>query len=463
MQCYKKGKLSYMNNDKQFFKNFAILTFSIALQNLITYSVNLTDNMMLGAYSENALSGAALANQIQFFLQMLIAGIGEGIVILGVQYWGRKRLEPIKKIIVVGLWISMLGSGILFVIVICFPSQVLGLLTSDVEVINEGVKFLRIICFTYMIFAITYTLIASLRSVGVVKIGYIIPIFTLIINASLNYCLIYGNFGMPALGVQGSAIATLVSRIVELIIVLLFLKFHDHKFNLCLKEVIKVDFSYFKDYFHVAMPVIISNSLWGFALGVQTAILGHMGTEAISANSIAMILFQMTSVVSYGAASAAGMMTGKAVGEGDLEKIKRNTQTFQLLFIFIGIFTGLTIFLLRDFIIQFYTISDVSKALTKQFMTILAITSVGTSYQMATLTGIVRGGGDTKFPLINDMIFMWLIVIPSSALSAFYFHFTPIIVFACLKSDQILKCFVAVIKVNQYNWINQVIKIIQPG
>lgn len=445
-----------MNKDKQFFKIFAILTFSIALQNLIAYSVSLTDNLMVGAYSQNALAGTAIANQIQFLLQMLITGIGEGIVVLGSQYWGKRKIQPIKKVIAVGFWVSIVSSGILFLIISCFPNQVLRLFTSDVGVIREGVRFLHIICFTYVIFAITYTLLASLRSIGIVKIGYIISISTFIINAFLNYCLIFGNLGMPALGVQGSAISTLVARIVELIIVVLFLKFREHKLNLHLKEIINVDFSYFKDYFHVGFPIIMSSALWGIALAVQTSILGHMGSEAISANSIATILFQIISVVSYGSASTSGIITGRTVGEGDLDKIKGNTKTFQWIFLFIGICTGLTIFLFRDIMLQFYTISYVSKALTKQFITVLAFTSIGTSYQMASLTGIVRGGGDTKFVLINDMIFMWLIVLPSAAISAFYFHFSPIVVFACLKSDQILKCLVAFIKVNRYHWIKQV-------
>jgi len=445
-----------MNTNRQFLKTFIVLTCSIALQNLIAYSVNLTDNLMLGAYSEHALSGVALANQIQFFLQMMIMGIGEGIVILGAQYWGQKKLEPIKKIITVGFWVSIVASGLLFVIVFSFPDQILGLLTADTKVIHEGVEFLKIICFTYMIFGITYTLIPSLRSIGIVHIGYIISLSTLIINASLNYCLIYGHFGMPALGVKGSAIATLISRTVELMIVIFFLKFREHTLCLSLKEFMKVDFSYFKDYFRVALPIITTNSLWGVALGVQAGILGHMGAEAIAANSIATILFQITSVVAYGSASASAIMTGKTVGEGQLDKIKGNTQTFQWLFLFIGLCTGLMLFLLRDIIIQFYTIANLSKVLTQQFITVLAITSIGTSYQMAVLTGIVRGGGDTKFVLINDLIFMWLIVIPSAALSAFYFSFPPIIVFACLKSDQILKCLVAFIKVNRYSWIKQI-------
>ena len=192
----------------------------------------------------------------------------------------------------------------------------MGLLTNDAAVIAEGVKYLQIICFTYLMFTVTNILTASLRSVGIVKIGYIISASTLILNMILNSCLIYGNFGFPELGIRGAAVATLCSRTVELLIVIWYLKYKEHSLNLTLKKLVFIDRSYIRDYKRTALPVLTSQAQWGLAQMAQTGVLGHLGAPAIAANSIATIVFQIITVVVYGSASASGIMIGWTIGEG---------------------------------------------------------------------------------------------------------------------------------------------------
>lgn len=239
-----------------------VLALSLALQNLLTYGVNLMDTMMLGRYSQDAMGGVSLCNQVQFLLQMLVVGAGEGAVVMGSQYWGKNKLEPIPHIIGVALRFGGSLAVLMFGIVLFFPHQLLSLLSNSPTVIAEGEKYFQIICFTYIIFTITNILVASLRSIGVVKIGYMISGSTLIINVCLNYCLIYGHFGCPELGVRGAAIATLVSRCVELLIVIYYLKFKEHKLNLSLRKLVHIDTSYVQDYMHVSLPVLINQALW---------------------------------------------------------------------------------------------------------------------------------------------------------------------------------------------------------
>lgn len=445
-----------MVKGKNFYKIFFVLMASIALQNLLSYSVNMADNIMLGRYSEVAMSGVSLCNQIQFFLQMLVDGVGIGVVVLGSQYWGKKQIEPITHIIGVALRFGIGISGVLFILVLVFPKNILQLLTNDQAVLKEGVAYIQIICFTYVIFATTNMLVASLRSIGVVKIGYIISASTLCINIILNSILIYGKFGFPELGARGAAIATLVSRGVEFIIVILYLKYKENQLNLSVRKLIMVDISFKNDYMQVAFPVLVTQALWGIAQMVQTAILGHMGAVAIAANSVAITVVQIVTVVIYGAAGAASIITGKTVGEGNLHAIKENTKTFQVLFITLGLLTSIIIFLVREPVMTLYAISEEAKMLATQFMLVLSLTTLGTSYQMCCDIGIIRGGGDTKFPMYNNNFFMWIIVIPSAFISAFVFNFSPVIVFICLKADQILKCPVIGWRVNSYRWIKKV-------
>lgn len=451
--------MSRMLHDKAFYRTFVILTLSLALQNLLTYSVNLADNIMLGRFSQDALSGASLCNQLQFFLQMLVQGVGEGVVVLGARYWGKKDLKPIPDIIGAGLRFGVSIAAVLFVLAVLFPTQIIRLMTSDPVIMEQAVQYLQIICFTYVIFALTNMLTASLRSIGIVKIGYIISASTLCINICLNYVLIYGHFGAPALGVRGAAIATLVSRTVELLIVIWFLKFREHTLHLNWRKLLFIDTSYIKDYIHVSLPMLVTQTMWGASSIIQTAILGNMENAAmvVPANSISVLVFQILSVVGYGAASAAAIMTGRTLGEGHKERIDQTAFTFQIMFCIIGVFTGLIILLSRGPVLQIYnTLSPEAAELTRQFITVLAITSVGTCYQMAADCGILRAGGDTKFAMWNNLVFVWLICLPCAALSAFVFHFSPVVVFFCLKMEQLGKCPVIFLRVRSKKWIKQI-------
>ena len=428
-------RVALFTKDKDFYKRLFSLIIVIALQNLVVFSVNLADNVMLGGYSEAGLSGVALVNQIQFLLQMLVMGTAEGIVVLSARSWGRRDIASIRLVTAIGMLLALIVAAFMFLAVQIFPFQALGFFSNDAPVIAEGVKYLRIVSFTYPFFAMSSILLAMLRSVETVKVGFMVSVSTLIINVCLNYTLIYGHFGAPQLGVQGAAIATLTSRIVEFFIIVIFL-------------------AMFLLYLKVGAPVIGSNAVWGVAQAFQTSILGHMGAASIAANSIASTVFQIVSVICYGSASATSIVIGKTIGEGNSHKVKEYAITLEILYLIIGALSGLSLFLLKDVVISFYgSISPEAYQLAIQFMTVLSVTIVGTAYQMPCLTGIVRSGGDTKFVLINDSIFMWLIVLPASFLAAFVFHFPPVVVFACLKSDQILKCFVAIPKVNRFKWI----------
>lgn len=451
--------MNRMLREKSFYKTFAILTLSLALQNLLTYSVNMADNIMLGRFSQDALSGASLCNQLQFFLQMLVQGVGEGVVVLGARYWGKKDLKHIPHIIGAGLRFGVAIAVLMFLAALFFPEQIIRMMSNDEAIVEQGVQYLQIICFTYVLFALTNMLTASLRTIGIVKIGYMISASTLCINICLNYVLIYGHFGAPALGVRGAAIATLVSRAVELLIVIWYLKFREHTLNLNWRKLLFIDTSYIKDYIHVSLPVLVTQALWGFSSIVQTAVLGNMDNSAmvVPANSISVLVFQILSVVGYGAASAAAILTGRTLGEGKKDRIDQTAFTFQVLFCIIGVFTGLIIFFSRGPVMMIYdTLTPEAADLTQQFITVLAITSVGTCYQMAADSGILRAGGDTRFAMWNNMVFTWLICLPCAILSAFVFHFPPVVVFFCLKMDQLGKCPVIFLRVRSKKWIKQI-------
>ncbi len=447
-----------MIKKKTFYKSFMILALSLALQNLLTYGVNMMDTLMLGRYSQNAMGGVSLCNQIQFLLQMLVVGAGEGAVVMGSQYWGRKKLEPIPHIIGVALRFGGALAVLLFILVFGWPNQILSLLSNDPAVIAEGAKYFSIIRYTYVIFTITNILVASLRSIGVVRIGYMISGSTLVINVCLNYLLIYGNLGFPEMGVRGAACATLIARCVELIIVIWFLKYRENVLNLNLRKLLHIDTSYVHDYMKVSLPVLINQALWGVAQMVQTGILGHLGGDVTAANAISVQVYQVLSVVCYGAASAAGIVVGRTIGEDNEKKLHPLVTTLQVLFISIGLCSGLAIFLLRGPILAAFggTLTENAYRLSRQFMLVLAITTVGTSYQMACDNGIIRGGGDTAFSAKMNLVSMWCIIVPFSAMAAFWWKCPPVAVFFLLKWDQLYKAIPVGIRLHSWKWVKKV-------
>lgn len=442
--------------DKYFYKTFFSMAMVIILQNLLTYSVNLADNIMLGKYSEVAMSGVSLANQVQFLLQMFAMGAANGMGVLASQYWGKKDTNPIKKIFASATLFGLVFSAVLGCLVILAPEKVLGLLTYKQGVIAEGSKYIVIMGFTYCIYTMTQLFLGALRSVETVKIGFVINSVSLVVNISLNYMLIFGKFGCPELGVEGAAWATLAARYVEFIIVAFYVFRLDKKIKLRVRDIFVYNKIFIKDYIKAGLPLIGSSVSWGIAMAIQTAILGNIDSPAVlGANSIATTIYQVVSVLYTSSSSAASVIIGKTVGEHDIPRVKKYAKKLQVIFLISGVVSGLLMFLCCDMIIALYNVADATAELSRTFIYILSVTIIGSCYEAPSLCGIVSGGGDTKFVLYNDIIFMWCIVLPLSALSAFVWHLPIPVTFFFLKSDQILKCFVAVVKVNRFKWIKQ--------
>lgn len=439
--------------DKYFYKTFFSLFFVVALQNIIVFSVNLADSIMLGSYSEIAMSGVSLANQIQFLLQMFVNGAANGLVVISSQYWGKKHIEPIKKVFSAAFWAGVLMSLILMITVLISPEGILGILSDEKEIVLEGARYIKLMAFSYVIFAVTNILIALMRSVEAVRIGFYTSVLALILNISLNYCLIFGRFGFPEMGVEGAAVATIASRAAEFIAVTVYVFVIDKRLRLKLRDIFALERTYINDYIKAGLPLIGSGGSWGIAMTVQTAIIGRLGAAAIGANAVAAPVFQVVSVLYTSSANASSVLIGKTVGENDIPRVKKYSKKLQIMYLVIGALSSISLLLLRDVIISFYDVTEETAALSAVFINILSVTVIGSAYEAPCLCGIVSGGGDTKFVFKNDILFMWCMVLPLSFLSAFVFNWPVPVTFFILKSDQITKCIVAVFKVNRFKWI----------
>jgi len=439
--------------NKTFYRNFFSIYIALVLQNVVTLSVNLADNMMLGAYSETSLAGVAAVNQIQFVYQQFLLALGDGLVIFCSQYWGKRQTAPMKKIAATAMHAGLLIAIALFVLVSLFSRQAVGIFTTDGPIIGEGVRYLRIIRFTYLFFAVTQLLLAALRSTETVRIAFQLSILTFFINCGINYVLIFGNFGAPRMGVRGAAVGTLIARMIECAVLIAYIAKKDKNLNLKLKDYLQFDRVLAKDYFKVTAPMLFVQGLWGVNTALQTVILGHMKATAIAANSVASTLFLMVKSTAVGASSAASVIIGKTIGTGDIARVKEYSGRLQKMFIVIGVLSGIFLFFIRIPVLGLYDLQPATKEMANAFLIILSVVCVGMSYQMPTNNGIIRGGGNAMFVVKMDLVSIWMIVLPLSFIMAFVVKASPIVVVCCLNADQIFKCVPAFLESHYGNWI----------
>lgn len=445
----------WLTRDRGFYRSFIALALTLMAEQAVILSVNLADNLMLGAYSENALSGVAAVNQIQFVLQQLVYGISNGMIVLGSQYWGQKRLGEIRKLTAIGARFSLGCTLVLFALVSLFPEGAVRLFTGHAPIVEEGVKYLGIMRWSYMVFGLTAVMLGSLRIVESVKIALRVSVVSLAINVSINYLLIAGHLGFPELGVRGAAIGTLTARIVEFLIVAWFLFRKEKRLAMRPHDLMRVDRDMLRDYVRVSTPVILAAAMWGFNNAAQTMILGHMDKSAIAAQSISNTLYQLLKVTSVGGASAASILIGKAVGAGDMGKVREYTRTLQICFVGIGLVLAALFAGIGFPLLGMYKITDETRRMARAFLVIQAVTMATMSYQMPVNAGIIRGGGDTSFIMILDVISIFLITLPLAVLGAFVWHLSPVAVTFILNSDQIFKCVPAFVRVNSYKWVRK--------
>lgn len=274
-------------NDRDFYKSFFQLYIVLVLQNIVTLSVNLADNIMLGAYGEMALSGVTSVNQIQFLYQQILIAFGDGMVVFCSQYWGKKQTEPMKKIMAIAMRFGIATAILLFIVVSLVPGQAMRLFTTDEKIIGEGVRYLHTIRFTYLFFAVTQMLLAALRSTEVAKIALKLSVLALVVNCGINYVLIFGRLGASELGVTGAAIGTLTARILECSVLIFYIAKKEKNLRLKLTDFFQRDAQLLHDYLKVTFPLLVLCALWGINTAMQTIVLGHMNSAAIAANSAA--------------------------------------------------------------------------------------------------------------------------------------------------------------------------------
>lgn len=447
---------TYDNELRGFYKKVLFLVIPLALQNLINVGITATDVIILGKVSETALSACSLAGQTGFIMTLIFFGLTSGAAVLTSQYWGKKDYRSIEKIFGITFRVGIFVSLTFTILALSFPQQLLHIYTNDPSVIKEGVKYLRIIAFSYFFSSMTMVYLNIMRSVERVLISTIVYLCSLMINVFFNVILVFGLLGFPALGIRGSATATLIARICEFLIILFYEARVKHEIHPKIKDIFKMDKILFKDFLVISLPVLINELLWGAGTSANTAIIGHLGSAAVAANSVAQVSRQLAMVVTFGIATATAIIMGKAIGEGKEELAKVYSKRFVILSILVGAVGGGLILLSRPMLIDFLSLSSQAKHYLSFMLFVMTYFSLCQSYNATLIVGVFRSGGDTKYSLYMDVGVMWFGSILLGAVAAFIFHCNVFVVYVLLMSDEVIKLIFTTTRFQSYKWLKNV-------
>ena len=427
----------------------------ITIQNLLSSAVNFADVFMIGFTGQDALSAISLANQYQFILHGIFFGISSGITMLCSQYWGKGDMNSIQAVMGIALKISMVITATVALLAMFFPRQLMYVYTDDKVLIDIGVSYLRIIGVSYFIMGFSQVYESTLRSVERAHVSTAITSVSLLINVFLNAVFIFGLFGMPKMGVIGVAVATLISRIVELGLCVIHL-LSGKMIKLNLKIMLGKHKLLFKDFLKYSLPALMNDIIWTLAFTSYSVILGHMGSDIVAANVVTTNVRDLCTILCFGMSAGGSVLLGKTIGEKRFEDAERDASRLCKITFIVGVVTGLIIIVISPIIPMMFELSDVATKYLKYMLYINSYYVVGQAMNTLTIAGIFRAGGDSRFGLICDTICMWGISVPLGFLSAFVFKLPPLVVYFILCLDEFWKVPVVIVHYKSKKWLKDI-------
>ncbi|WP_245585968.1 MATE family efflux transporter [Paenibacillus pinihumi] len=432
------------------------LVIPIALQNLITALVVTADVIMLGFVSQSAMSAVSLAGQVTFILTLFYMGLATGAGILTAQYWGKKYLKTIQRVLSIACMFSMYISIFFFLLSLLFPDMLMRCFTNDETLIQYGSGFLQFISFSYLAMGISQIYFSVIRSMENAKLSAWISSVCLILNIIFNLICVFVLFpDMPEKAIKAVALATVAARFIELgCCVVHSVTRGSIKFRLPLRDGIQRNL--LKDFLKYTMPVQGNYIVWGGALAATAAIIGHVSADMVAANSVASVVKNLAIVLCGGIASGGSVLVGKYLGNGETQMAIRAGNKLNIYALVFGILAGVSILILKPLLFEVVNLSSTAYGYLNGMLYICAYYCVAKSINAITFAGIFCAGGDAKFGFWCDTIVMWGIILPLGLLGAFVWHLPPILLFAVISLDEIIKLPVAIIRYRQYKWVNNI-------
>ena len=452
--------LSFLR-DRSFLKEMLWIALPISFQQLINASLNMIDVVMVGQLGESSIAALGLSNQVFFVLILLLFGTTSGMAIFTAQFWGKQELEPIRKVLGMSILATSLFALVFSLAAVLIPHKVLGLYTNDPEVIRIGSQYLSIVGLSYIPMAIATSYIAVLRSIQLVRLTVIATTAALFFKSILGYTLIFGHFGLPALGVRGAAIGTASGWILELTLILILVYTQKTPLAGSLRTLFSFDPSFFIRVLGTALPAMVNELFWSVGITTYNAIYAHIGTDSIAAIQINATMEELAFVVFMGLGNACAVMVGNRIGAGKKDEAYEIVRRVVILSVFAAWVVGLIVISLRDADTgsRMYNLSPDGIHNVRMLMLMMASVMWIRIFNFSTFIGALRAGGDTRFALVMEICSIWLIGVPAAYIAAFVFNLPVYYVYLAVALEELAKAFVSAWRVRSRKWIHDLVNV----
>lgn len=446
-----------MLDDKKFIKKAIAIAIPITFQLLLNTTLNFIDILMIGSLGETTIAAVGLANKVFFVFSLLLFGICSGSSILTSQYFGKKDIKSIRRVLGSSLVIGLIGS-IFFVIpgILC-PKLVMNIFTPSTNTIAIGASYLAIVAISYPLTAITNVYTAVLRSVNEVRLPVVISLVSIFINIVLNYTLIFGHFGAPALGVQGAALGTLIARIIECLSILTIIYIKNGPAAAKIKELIDFNKEFTKKFFITVTPVIINEFMWGLGVTMYSLVYGRMGDGAVAAITITQNVEQIITVMFQGIGSATAVILGNELGANKLEKADIHAKYLIVMQLVLSLVMGVVCFLIKMPLIRLFSVSEFVALDISKCLIVFIIYLPFKMFNLVNIVGVLRSGGDTKAALFLDVTGVWIIGIPLAFLGGIFLGLPIYIVYAMVMFEEVYKFILGIRRYRQKKWLKNIV------
>ena len=449
--------------DKEFYKNIFRISLPAAFSSLVSFLVVVADDIMVSRSGGGATAQAAVSqiNALTAFYTATLLGLVSGSSVLISQYWGKKDMKRIQRIFSLVFLISLFAACLFVAAAKLFPEPIVHLVMkeSNGEAVRLALSYFSVVCFSYLPYAVSQSLSGMLRSVEVVRVTLYVSIVSLFINIGLNAAFIFGvpALGIPEMGVKGAALATLITRLIEMVIVCVYAFRVQKVIKIRPLDLFKLDRSLSRDYARYGLPVGFTDMQWSLIGMLKAAIIGQLATGFIAANSIANSMMNLGTMFTFALAGGACVMVGKVVGRGDYETARSYSETIQVMFALIGVVMALAVFAVRGPFTRLYGSAEDPEvySLSTTMIAIGAATLLGTSYHASCFIGINRGAGDSRFVAAVDSVCGWVVVLPAM-LIAVRLNWPLPVVFLMTRIDQCFKWIIAFFRLRGNRWIKNV-------
>jgi putative MATE family efflux protein len=449
--------------DPEYFRQLLKIGIPIAIQQFAFSLLNMLGNVMIGQRGDVAIAAVGAANQVYFLLNLFLFGVASGSAMVTAQFWGKKDIGGIRKVLALCLWMSIGISSIFLILSELFSAEIISFYSSDSQVILQGGNYLQILAGAFVFFSITFSFGLVLRSIGNVKLPVGISITFLALNILLSYGLIFGKLGLPNMGVLGSAWATMISRVLECFALVITIYIKKSPVAATWQELTHVNAKFFGTIMKPVLPVILNELLWSLGITAYNAIYGHISTEALAAVGILYTVDNIALTIFMGISNATGVSVGNNIGANDQRKAYLYAGRSLLLGILSAFLVGGGVLLSRKLVISFYLVSPETAASAYRLLTIHAFFLWIRATNMIIIIGLLRAGGDTRFSLVLDGFIIWILGVPMALLGAFVFHLPIYWVYLLVMSEEVMKFVLGLRRYFTRKWIHDLTDIHSSG